>query len=222
MPVPAVRTIYGYGKIKSREATIDPDDKSSEPCWDDLSPDQEVWAVMQWYRFADGHQENGDICFLRPECTEEHVRKRMEQMEQSSSGTREEALALLQCYEASEDDYAYVEEKYPNYQSEPDPKETDNYDVYHARLKVMCDLQPKTVELIKIANATKDPVKRQFVEREAVQSYFAELPGTLRAGGFGPQQQGSASCLRETRPDETPVIGRLREEGSMKLRWFNF
>ncbi len=175
VPVPAVRTIYGYGKIKSREATIDPDDKSSEPCWDDLSPDQEVWAVMQWYRFADGHQENGDICFLRPECTEEHVRKRMEQMEQSSSGTREEALALLQCYEASEDDYAYVEEKYPNYQSEPDPKETDNYDVYHARLKVMCDLQPKTVELIKIANATKDPVKRQFVEREAVQSYFAEL-----------------------------------------------
>ena len=82
---------------------------------------------------------------------------------------------MLQCYEASEDDYAYVEEKYPNYQSEPDPKETDNYDVYHARLKVMCDLQPKTVELIKIANATKDPVKRQFVEREAVQSYFAEL-----------------------------------------------
>ena len=98
VPVPAVRTIYGYGKIKSREATIDPDDKSSEPCWDDLSPDQEVWAVMQWYRFADGHQENGDICFLRPECTEEHVRKRMEQMEQSSSGTREEALALLQCH----------------------------------------------------------------------------------------------------------------------------
>jgi hypothetical protein len=31
------------------------------------------------------------------------------------------------------------------------------------------------VELLKIANATKDPVKRNFVEREAVQSYLAEL-----------------------------------------------
>lgn len=39
----------------------------------------------------------------------------------------------------------------------------------------MSELQPKTVELMKIANATKDPVKRQLVEREAVQSFFAEL-----------------------------------------------
>ena len=40
------------------------------------------------------------------------------------------------------------------------------------------------------------------------------LSRTVRAGGFGPQQQGGASCLRETRPDETPVIGRLRAAGS--------
>ena len=130
---------------------------------------------MQWYRYEDDHQEQGDICFMRPECTEEDVRKRMEQMEQFSSDTREDALALLQCYEAKEEDYAYVEDNFPNYQSEPDPKATDEYDVYHARLKVMGELQPKTVELIKIANATKDPIKRQLVEREAVQSYFAEL-----------------------------------------------
>ena len=175
VPVPAVRVIYGYGKIKSREATIDPEDKTSEPVWDDLSPEQEVWAVMQWYRFEDGHQEHGDICFLRPECTEEQVRKRMEQMEEFSNISREQALGMLQCYEASQEDHDYVEDNYPNYQSEPDPSATDEYDVYHARLKVMSDLQPKTVELLKIASATKDPVKRQFVEREAVQSYFAEL-----------------------------------------------
>ena len=82
---------------------------------------------------------------------------------------------MLNCYDAKEEDYQYVEDNYPNYQSEPDPSATDEYDVYHARLKVMAELQPKTVELIKIANATKDPVKRQLVEREAVQSYFAEL-----------------------------------------------
>ena len=48
------------------------------------------------------------------------------------------------------------------------------------------------------------------------------LSRTVRAGGFGAQQQGGASCLRQTRPDENPVAGRIREEGSMKLRWFNF
>ena len=39
----------------------------------------------------------------------------------------------------------------------------------------MAELQPITVELIKIANVTKDPVKRKYVEREAVQSFFAEI-----------------------------------------------
>jgi hypothetical protein len=38
----------------------------------------------------------------------------------------------------------------------------------------MGELQPKTVALMKIANTTKDPRKRQFVEREAVQSLYAE------------------------------------------------
>ncbi|MDB6056296.1 MAG: hypothetical protein JWO95_140, partial [Verrucomicrobiales bacterium] len=32
-----------------------------------------------------------------------------------------------------------------------------------------------TVDFIKIANVTKDPAKRQIAEREAVQSYIAEL-----------------------------------------------
>jgi hypothetical protein len=92
-----------------------------------------------------------------------------------SSKSREEALALLQCYDAPQEDHDYVEDNFPNYQSEPGPNSTDEYDVYHARLKVMGELQTKTVELLKIANATKDPAKRNFVEREAVQSFFAEL-----------------------------------------------
>jgi hypothetical protein len=35
------------------------------------------------------------------------------------------------------------------------------------------------------------------------------LSRTIRAGGFGPQQQGRASRLRETRPDENSVLGRI-------------
>jgi len=175
VPVPDVRTVYGYGKIKASEARSDPENKTSRPIWSNLSPDAEVWAVMQWYQYADGHQEQGNICFLRPECSEEQVKKRMAQMESFSSMTREKAVGLLQCYDAPPEDHDFVEENYPNYQSEPDPKDTENYDVYHARLKVMCDLQPKTVALLKIADATKDPAKRKMVENEAVQSYFAEL-----------------------------------------------
>lgn len=175
VPVPAVRTVYGYGKIKASMATMDFDDPKSEPIWDDLGADDEVWAVMQWFRFEDGHEERGNISFLRPECSEERVRQSLEQMKAFADTTAEEALSVLQCYDASEEDHQFVEVNFPNYQSEPDPNSTGAYDVYHARLKVMGELQPKTVELLKIANLTKDPVKRKFVEREAVQCFFAEL-----------------------------------------------
>lgn len=173
--VPAVRTLYGYGKIKASKATIDPDDPNSEPIWSDLGPEEEVWAVMQWFEYEDGRQDPGHINFMRPECTEEEVRQSMERMRCLGETTRESTLGMLECYDATEEDHQFVEDNFPNYQTEPDPKATEAYDVYHARLKVMSELQPKTVTLIKIANVTKDPVKRQFVEREAVQSYFAEL-----------------------------------------------
>jgi hypothetical protein len=174
-PVPAVRAFYGYGKIKASEATFETEDGKNEPIWDHLDPDEEVWAVVHWLRFEDGHEEKGDICYLRSSATEENVRKEMQEMERRHSMTREQLLDLTQCFQATEEDYQYIEDNYPNYQSPPDPNATDEYDVYHARLKVLAGLQPKTVELIKIANETKEPVKRQIVEREAVQSYFAEL-----------------------------------------------
>jgi hypothetical protein len=39
------------------------------------------------------------------------------------------------------------------------------------------------------------------------------LSRTVRAGGFGPQQQSGASGVCETGIDENSVAGRLREEG---------
>lgn len=175
VPIPDFKEVYGYGKIKASQATLDIDDPNSEPVWDDLGPDDEVWAVIQWFVFADGYRELGNSCFLRPECSEDDVRKRMEKMQKNCGLTREQALKVLQLYESSQEDRDFVEDNFPNYQSEPDPKKLDEYDLYHARLKVMAELSPKTVELLKIADATKDPEKRRYVEREAVQSYFAEL-----------------------------------------------
>jgi hypothetical protein len=99
----------------------------------------------------------------------------MERMEQFEKMTREDLIGLSQCFEATDDDLDYIDDKCPNYQSEPNPNNADEYDVYHARLKVMSELSPKTVELLKIADATRDPADRKYVEREAVQAYFAEL-----------------------------------------------
>src|SRR5262249_40985761 len=113
--------------------------------------------------------------FLRPEVPESEVRERMEEMARFEAQSRKELLDLTQCYEATGDDFDYIDSVRPNYQDEPHRNDSDKYDVYHARLKVMSELQPKTVELIKIANATKDSAKRQLVEGQAVQSYFAEL-----------------------------------------------
>ena len=45
---------------------------------------------------------------------------------------------------------------------------------------------------------------------------LALIPGKVRAGGFGPQQQGGASRLRETGADENSVLGRLRTAGGCK------
>jgi hypothetical protein len=174
-PVLAVRTFYGYGKIKTCEATCETEDGKVEAIWDD-DPNVEIWAVLQWFRFDDGHEEQGGVAYLRPPHTEEDARKKMKEMEEFYSASREEVLSITHIFRATEEDFAYIDENYPNYQSPPtDPKAIDEYDVYQARLKVMAGLQPITVELIKIADVTKDPEKRQRVEREAVQTYFAEL-----------------------------------------------
>ncbi len=175
VPVRDVRTVYGYGKVRAFDATVDPDDPKSAPLWDDLGPDEEVWAVMQWFRYADGHEEKGNIAFVRPDVPESEIRECMNDMARFAECTRGDLLRLTQCFEAKEEDADYIDSVRPNYQEEPDPQRVDEYDVYHARLKVMSELQPKTVELLKIATLTKDPSKRAFVEREAIQSYFAEL-----------------------------------------------
>jgi hypothetical protein len=176
VPVPAGRVVVGYGKRLASAVPLDPDDPNSEPFWDNCGPNEEVWVVMEWFQFDDGQRVPGNIQHMRGEhITEEQVKREMEKMAEFCNHTREELLAMAQCFEATEDDYQYIDDRCPNYQTEPDPKATDEYDVYHARLNVMSELQPKTVELLRISDATKDPEKRQFVEREAVQSYFAEL-----------------------------------------------
>jgi len=175
-PVPSFREFFAYGKVKATEAVIELEDGTTEPFWDNCSPDEEVWAVVQWVRFEDGHEEKGSIKYLRSPHTEEDARQAMEEMSDFYSMSRKDMVDLGRVVETSEADEAFIDRGWPNYQSPPsDPKAIDEYDVYQARLKVLAGLHPKTVELIKLADGTQDPQKRQKIERETVQAYFAEL-----------------------------------------------
>lgn len=174
LPVASYRDFYGYGKIRVKELPYHLDD-NIPPFADFCEPDEEIWIVGQWRRFEDGYEVDGSRVFLR-DCTEEDCKKRLEEMRRFFSMTRDELLLMTRIFRATEEDYAYIDDNYPNYQSPPaDPKATDEYDVYQARLKVLAGLQPKTIELIKIADELKNEKDRQQVEREAVQAYFAEL-----------------------------------------------
>lgn len=179
VPVASYRVVYGYGRVKATEATIETEDGRVEPFWDDCTPDEEVWGIIQLTRYEDGHEERGTSQFIRQEVTEAEIRKKIQKMKEFYRLSREQMFAMGMLYETTSEDrgetFSYIEAKHPNYQFPPDPKTTDEYDVYQARLKVLAGLQPTTVELIKISNGMEDPEKRKRVEREAVGSYFAEL-----------------------------------------------
>ena len=175
-PVPSFREFFAYGKVKAAEVVIELEDGRTEPFWDNCAPDEEVWAVAQWVRFEDGHEEKGTINYLRSPNSERDARKAMQEMSDFYGMNKERMLDLGRLVENCEDSDVFMESRYPNYQSPPsDPKAIDKYDVYQARLKVLAGLHPKTVELIKRADATQDPQKRYKIERETVQAYFAEL-----------------------------------------------
>jgi hypothetical protein len=175
-PVPAFREFFAYGMKKARDVTVEGDDGKAEPFWDNCTESEEVWVVMQWIRYEDGHKETESIQYLRAPATEEDARRTMKDMEGFYAMTKEELEAFAKCLRSRGDADAYIESRFPNYQSPPSgPNVTDAYDLYQARLKVLAGLHPKTVELIQKADATRDPGKRTRLEQEAVQAYFAEL-----------------------------------------------
>jgi hypothetical protein len=180
MPVPSYRVVYGYGRMKATEATFETEDGKSEPLWDNCGPDEEIWGIIELFRFEDGYEEKGDCRYIRHSVTEAEIQKKIQEMQEFYRMSREELLRLTQCYDEPEEEraatLAWIDASHPNYQFAPaGPKAIDDYDVYQARLKVLAGLQPTTVELIRIANAMEDSEKRQRVEREAVGAYFAEL-----------------------------------------------
>jgi hypothetical protein len=179
VPICAYREFFAYGKMKVRDFTIEGKNGEKEPFWEETTEGEECWVVVQWVQFEDGRKESLSTNHLRAPATEEDARKAMEKMMGFYAWTKEQLIEMAECLKdgpAKEDCYAYVEHRFPNYQSPPTgPNSTAAHDLYQARLKVLAGLQPRTVELIRRADAIEEPTERMKLEREAVQAYFAEL-----------------------------------------------
>ena len=168
------REFVGMGRFKANEVGF----QSGEdmfPLYNAIMGDNEIWVIVSWRRYEDGREEDMNISYLDPEATEAEARKVFARSIRFLRMSKKALEDLSQCFQASEDDLAYVENRFPNVKHAPDPKATDEYDLYQARLKVLAGMQPNTVALLKQADATKDPQKREKIEREAVQAFFAEV-----------------------------------------------
>ncbi len=176
-PVPALREFFGYGKMKARDFTFEGKDGKAELFWDDCTENEECWVVVQWVRFEDGQVVEGNTCHIRsPPGTEKDAQEAMRKMIHFQSLSRKQLEDLTRCFRATKDDYAYIDSRWPNYQSPPTgPNSIDALDLYQARLKALAGLAPATVKLIQKVDACQDPKERRVLEREAVDAYFAEV-----------------------------------------------
>jgi hypothetical protein len=173
-PIYWYREFVGMGRFKANEVGPQPGD-DMHPFFKAIMGDNEIWVIVSWRRYEDGREEDMNISYLDPEATEAEARKVFARSIRFLRMSKKALEDLSQCFRASEDDLGYVENRFPNVEHAPDPQSTDEYDLYQARLKVLAGMQPNTVALLKQADATKDPQKREKIEREAVQAFFAEV-----------------------------------------------
>lgn len=174
-PFEWVREIVGLGRFKADEVGPQPGD-DMDPFFKAVVGDKEIWVIVRWHRFEDGREDVLNANYLDPETTEAVARREFESMIDFVNLSKAELEAIGKCFRASEDDIAYIENRFPGIsRGPPESKSIDGRDLYQARMKVLAGMQPKTVELIHRAESTEGPAEREKIEREAVQAYFAEL-----------------------------------------------
>jgi len=174
-PYQWIREFIGLGRFKADEVGPQPAEQSY-PLFNAVMGTEEIWVVVHWQRSEDGTEEVLNAIYLDPEATEAAARKEYDGMVEFANLNKGELEALSNFFEASEEDLAYVEGRFPGVsRGPPDSGSIDDRDVYQARLKVLAGLQPKTVALIQKAELSEDPQERERIEREAVHAYFAEM-----------------------------------------------
>lgn len=147
VPVCAYREFFGYGKMSVRDVPIERKEGLLGALLSSCPEDEEVWAVMSWKEFEDGHEEEGLMELLVAGAKEEDARKAMARMIRFYRMSKEDLLALSRCFEAKEEDLAYIEDRFPNFHGPvAGPGGIEENDLYQARLKALAGFQPKTVQ----------------------------------------------------------------------------
>ena len=160
----------GLGKIKAKD--LDPQiDNGKHSLSTMLGSETELWVIVQWERFDDGSEKPINIQYLAG-ATKVEAHKALDRLRTFLAMTKQELEELGECFEVPEDDRDYIPERFPLIC--PDPKETETYDLYQARLKVLAGMHPKTVALIAQADDAGDVAHRIDFEFEAVSAYYAE------------------------------------------------
>lgn len=174
-PVYWIREFVGLGRFKANE--VGPQKgEPLHPLFAAVMGNKEIWVVARWQQYEDGREEALNLDYLDPEATEVEARAAYESMVRFQNMSKKELEDLASCFVNTDEDRAYIENRFPDAKhGPPDSKNTEEYDLYQARLKVLAGMQPKTISLLARAEMTDDPTQRALLEREAVQAYFAEL-----------------------------------------------
>jgi hypothetical protein len=173
-PYAWVRNFTGMGRYRADR--VGP--KKGEqmyPFFKDVFGEKDIWVIVTWRRFEDGTDEAINLQYLDPATTEAEARKIFDQTSRFFEHSREELEAISSCFKTNEDDLAFLE-GYPR--NDASTGSIEEQDLYHARLKVLAGIMPKTIALIHQANETTDPATKAAIERKAVQAYAAELAHT--------------------------------------------
>jgi hypothetical protein len=168
------REFVGMGRFKANEVGPQAGD-DTHPLFNAIMGDNAIWVIVSWRRYEDGREEEMNITYLDPGASEAEARKVFARNIRFLRMSKKALEAVQRLLRASEEDDAYIENRFPNVKDAPDPKSIDEYDLYQARLKVLAGMQPNTVALLKQAGVSKDPQKREKIEREAVEAYFADM-----------------------------------------------
>lgn len=174
LPTYWVREFIGLGRFKASEVGPQP----GEPLHDfyHAAMGEDVWVIAVWKRYDDGREEAIRLEHLDSSATEADAWRAFERAERFQNMSKQELLELNSLFKASDEDIAYIEERFPGEQVGcPDNASLEERDLYQARLRVLAGMHPRTVELIRLADAEKNPERKKQIERETVQSFFAEL-----------------------------------------------
>ena len=174
-PVYSFREFVGLGRMEANDLPA-PTGPLSSRLFKAFMADRKIWVVARWRRYEDGQEEAINLHYLDSEATEEEARKSYDDMVRFQNLSKEELEGLSSCFAATDDDLAYIENRFPDVKvGPPESKSNEDQDLYQARLKVFAGMHPKTVGLIRQAETTGNSELKEKYEREAIQAYFAEM-----------------------------------------------